>query len=320
MSQYSQNKFVESDNHSWSLLYKYINDNAKVLDIGCSSGSFGAALITSKNCTVDGIEIFHDDAVAASKQLRNVYEVNVEADQLTEITDKYDFIVFADVLEHLIDPVLALTNVKKLLKPNGSVIYSIPNMAHISIRLALLKGDFDYTETGLLDETHIHFYNQKNIERIFSESGYVISDQKYTYANYPVKFIEETLGKSGLIVQDNDIFDKKMSDVDAQAFQFIGQALVTTHTKRHTVIKSLPHKMDTKELNKILTIYEKTVKDDREALKAQTEQIDQLNNALLETSNTLTSLHNSLSRIQNSLSWKITKPLRLASRLLHKIK
>ena len=78
MSQYSDNKFTESDNHSWGIIYKLIDSGSQVLDVGCSSGTLGSALIEKKGCTVDGVEPFADDANSASKKLRKVYNIFAE--------------------------------------------------------------------------------------------------------------------------------------------------------------------------------------------------------------------------------------------------
>jgi 2-polyprenyl-3-methyl-5-hydroxy-6-metoxy-1,4-benzoquinol methylase len=298
MSQYSENQFVQSDNHSWSLLFQYIDDNSTVLDVGCSSGTLGEVLIREKNCTVDGLELFHNDAVLARKKLRKIYELNVESDDLGDIIDKYDFIIFADVIEHLVNPVAALTEVKKLLKPTGAILYSIPNMAHISIRLELMQGNFDYTETGLLDETHLHFYTKNHIEDIFAEAGYAIKDQKYTYMNYPHKFVENRLKKLGLSVGDSSKFATIMNKVEAQAFQFIGCAINTKSTKKHKLITELPHKKDAEALNVKLQEYEDTIHELRHTATEQQQMI------------VAQSL--SLQKMQNSVSWRLTRPLRSA--------
>jgi 2-polyprenyl-3-methyl-5-hydroxy-6-metoxy-1,4-benzoquinol methylase len=224
MSNYSKSLFDPANtNNSWYKALQLIPKKSYVLDVGCSSGSFGEVLTNEWDCLVDGIEINEKDAMLASKKLRKVYRLNIETDNLKIITQRYDAIYFGDVIEHLVDPVNALKNVKKILKPNGRIIFSIPNMAHLMIRLELLKGDFEYTETGILDKTHLHFYTLKEIQRIFSESGYEIKKIDYTIKDYPNELIDEYLIKIGLKA-DKKFFDM-MRQTDAAAFQFVGYSI-----------------------------------------------------------------------------------------------
>lgn len=248
MSQYSANQFVEDENHSWNIIQKFIEPNSTVLDIGCSSGNLGEGLIKEKKCTVDGIELSQDDAEKARKKLRNVYVMNIESDSIDDIGARYDFIVMADVIEHLVDPVHALERIKGLLKPGGVLVFSIPNMAHLSVRLALLEGDFDYTQTGLLDETHLHYYTKRNIEKVFREASYKITDLKYTWVVYPTELVKQRLSKLGLSLTNDSVFSK----TEANAFQYVGTAVPAKKSSamlKHTVVKELPHQVHLTEHN-----------------------------------------------------------------------
>src|SRR5207237_9607176 len=69
-----------------------------------------------------------------------------------------DAIVYADGLEHLADPAGALAYVDRDLAPGGDVILSVPNVAHLWMRLSLLAGRFQYGPRGILDATHLRFF------------------------------------------------------------------------------------------------------------------------------------------------------------------
>jgi len=88
----------------------------------------------------------------------------------------FDYIIFGDVLEHLRRPDKAIEYCKSLLKNYGCIIASIPNLMHISVMEDLLKGNFTYRETGLLDKTHIHFFTYNEIIRMFRDNGYRITN------------------------------------------------------------------------------------------------------------------------------------------------
>jgi SAM-dependent methyltransferase len=87
--------------------------------------------------------------------------------------ERFDAVLFADVLEHLRDPASLLSRVRPFLAEGGSVIASIPNVAHASVRMALLAGSFRYQEQGLLDETHLRFFTREGIQDLLEGSGYV---------------------------------------------------------------------------------------------------------------------------------------------------
>jgi len=91
--------------------------------------------------------------------------------------------VFADVLEHLLDPVGVLADSLTLLAPEGRVVISLPNVAHGSLRLAHLLGRWDLTDTGLLDRTHIRFFNRPRIYDLLADAGFVLEDLRGTTAD-----------------------------------------------------------------------------------------------------------------------------------------
>lgn len=231
MSNYSDSHFDESAaNTSWYKVFHLVPEGSKVLDIGCSSGNFGYELIKRKSCVVDGIELDKADAQEAKKKLNKVFVKNIETDSLSGIDTDYDVIYFGDVIEHLVDPISTLKRVKALLNNRGSIVFSIPNMGHIGIRLALLVGEFEYTETGLLDKTHLHFYTQTEVIRVFEEAGYKIDNLSFVEKDYPKALLEDYLKKCGL--KANRAFYKKMQATDASAFQFVGLAKKGS-AKRH---------------------------------------------------------------------------------------
>ncbi len=214
-------------NNPWNLAFDLIKEKSLVLDVGCSSGNFGEALIKHKDCIVDGIEPDKEDSILAAKKLRKVSNKFVEDALKTDLkNEKYDVAVFLDVIEHLYNPVLILKSLKKNLKPNGTIVFSIPNMAHISVRLMLLKGDFEYANTGLLDNTHLHFYTIKEIERVFTEAGFTINVLGYTQAVYSDDQITDELDKLG--IKYTEKLAKILSDESASIFQYVGSASMST--------------------------------------------------------------------------------------------
>jgi len=148
----------------------YFNPKTKILDVGCASGIVAQLLKTKDN--VDGIENNPRLAKIAQRFCRHVYKIDLNhLNPKLFRNRKYDIIVCADVIEHLEDDRSILLKLIHLLRPNGVMIFSFPNVAQLPIRLRLLVGQWDYQETGILDSTHLHFYTKKTAARLLTNSG-----------------------------------------------------------------------------------------------------------------------------------------------------
>ena len=147
------------------------NINA-LLDVGCGSGQMASELKLNKNINeVWGIELVETAGLKAKEKLDRVIISPVE-NAIDELPNNYfDAIIFADVLEHLIEPEEILRKIKSKLKSEGQIIASIPNVRHWSIIKQLLEGDWRYEEYGLLDRTHLRFFTKKTIIEMFSNAG-----------------------------------------------------------------------------------------------------------------------------------------------------
>jgi len=152
----------------------------KVLDIGCGSGALGA-WIKDRNpqSIVHGIDISPEACIRAFERIDRVWCLDLDRDPLPDCTDRYDLIILGDLLEHLKRPDLLLNNLHECLNSDGTIILSVPNIANYSIRSRLLMGDFRYTETGILDRTHLRFFTLQTITDLTLNSGFTIAEQRY---------------------------------------------------------------------------------------------------------------------------------------------
>lgn len=135
-----------------------------VLDVGCSAGNTGALLKARGLCErVTGIEPFAATAALARHKLDHVIEKPVEA-ALDDIPDlSVDCILCLDVLEHLVDPWATVERLSTKLKPGGAFITSVPNVRHVQVLFNLLvRGRFRYTDSGILDRTHLRFFTRES--------------------------------------------------------------------------------------------------------------------------------------------------------------
>lgn len=303
MSQYSNSSFTEDTNSSWFKVFSYIKPKSKVLDVGCSSGNFGEVLIEKKDCIVDGIELDKNDYREAKIKLRKVFKLNIETDDLSVVNDKYDYIYFGDVIEHLVDPIKSLERVKKFLNPDGCLVFSIPNMSHISVRLMLLNGNLIYGETGLLDKTHLHFYTHNEVQRVFSGAGYVISKIDPVLIDYPKELIERQLNSVGL--KYTKAFINFAATTEASVYQFVGIAKPKTNASQKSQKLNMVSPVDLFQiyLDDTRVYYEKQI-------DSQSKHIDKLGKQLNESNRVRDEYLNELNTIKNSRSYQLTNKFR----------
>src|SRR4051812_40210561 len=133
-----------------------IPPGARVLDVGCGTGSVSVQIIANGNATLVGVE---PDEVRASKARERgvVVRSGILTPELIDDLGKFDIVLFADVLEHLPDPHSMLELAKTALAPGGRIVASVPNIAHWSVRSDLLRGKFNYRDWGIMDATHLRW-------------------------------------------------------------------------------------------------------------------------------------------------------------------
>ena len=154
-----------------------IKPGSTVLECGCATGYMTKWMKKKMDCHVSVIEI--DES--CYEKARSFADDGYCGDLMEKGWSDYfsgktfDFILFADVLEHLTNPLEVLTRSTAFLKDDGKIIVSIPNIAHNDVIMKLIDDRFDYTPTGLLDNTHVHFWGQKNLEEFFEEAGLEIT-------------------------------------------------------------------------------------------------------------------------------------------------
>ncbi len=151
-----------------------IPPTVKVLEVGCASGYLGSRL-AAKGCAVWGIE--RDlEAFTNIPQEGYVEVLRADVQQLQVLPwplHSFDVILAADVLEHLIDPAQTLRLLRPYLREGGRLLVSLPNIAHLSVRLGLLRGAFRYEASGILDRTHVHLYTFATAVELVNDGGFM---------------------------------------------------------------------------------------------------------------------------------------------------
>jgi 2-polyprenyl-3-methyl-5-hydroxy-6-metoxy-1,4-benzoquinol methylase len=174
---YSADIDVRASNNPFVELLKMVGHGKRVLEVGPGSGHVTNQLM-QRGCTVTCIEKDKAMAEMAKKFCAHMFVGDIESDAIEHefSTAQFDVVTFGDVLEHLRDPAEVLLKVKPLIAPAGYLVASIPNVAHRSLRLSLLFGEFDYGDMGLLDRTHLRFFTIRTIEKMMREAGFRIVD------------------------------------------------------------------------------------------------------------------------------------------------
>ncbi len=163
------------------LLLNQVLPGSKVLDIGCAVGYLGKYLTTEKQCEVWGIEA-DADAYLVAQQNNYKFLLNKTAEEALAdpalANQKFDYILLGDVLEHLLYPEQVLKQLKTFIAENGKLLLSLPNVAHYSVRLSLLRGRWDMTDSGIMDRTHIHFYTLNTAKELLQKNGWKIENMR----------------------------------------------------------------------------------------------------------------------------------------------
>lgn len=147
-----------------------------VLEVGCGLGAtLGRIQFQFSRSHVYGIELVPDVARIGGCGL-NIVQGDIEKDEFPYKDVKFDYIILADVLEHLHEPEQIILQLKRYLKEEGAFLCSIPNLMNLSVIYPLLQGKFEYAEAGILDRTHIRFFTLESILRLFSRCGFHIEN------------------------------------------------------------------------------------------------------------------------------------------------
>lgn len=158
----------------------------RVLDVGCGAGGVTLIANEGKGNDVHAIEPDRDRAAVARQRGLRVHE-GVLDEAYIAANESFDVVMSSDVLEHLVSPAETLQLFHRALRPGGTVLVSVPNVAHWSVRANLLIGRFNYEPLGIMDATHLRWFTSKSIARLFEDVGFeVISIRHTSGVNLPL--------------------------------------------------------------------------------------------------------------------------------------
>lgn len=217
---------VMEEENSLTKIIREIKPNSCVLEFGPANGRMTRYLKEVKHCDVYIVEIDEEAAKDAMQYAVDSIIDDIENyDWINKWKDiSFDYITFADVLEHLLNPQQVLSRTKALLKEDGEVLFSVPNVAHNSILINLYNNIFNYTPLGLLDNTHIHLFAYNTLKEFCNYAGYtpVIEDAVYSQ-----------VGENEVTARYEDIAEDIASRIKRRKFGHVYQFVFTLMKKEY---------------------------------------------------------------------------------------
>jgi len=155
----------------------FVTNNSKILELGCATGFMSQYFQQQKKCKVFAVDINSQATAFVKKHCKKTITGDLE-DKKTWIEIKkykpYDIVFASSIIEHLSQPEFILQMTKQVLKNSGSLIITIPNIAHWRMRWNLLIGNWNYQDYGVLDKTHLRFFTYYTFQHLIKQAGFKI--------------------------------------------------------------------------------------------------------------------------------------------------
>lgn len=203
---------------SW--IAQSIRKGSTILEFGAANGRLTQYLALENECKVDIVEIDEDAGKEASNYSEQAYLGkefgDIEKFYWLKTNKKYDYIVIADVLEHLQNPQKVLEGCRHILCETGRILVSIPNISHNAVIIELINDRFNYTTTGLLDNTHIHFFTRSSFLKMAESVGLAVVSEKAKYIR-----VGETEIPNSYDQVPKEVFKELINRDNGDAYQYM---------------------------------------------------------------------------------------------------
>ena len=211
-------RIAEGERSSLSVLGSFVKAGSRVLDLGVGSGTMGQHLQQTLGCHVDGVTINPDEVKVARSVYQRIELLDLEQPGWESHFEPmgYDAIVCADVLEHLAAPERVLAACRRLLRPDGALLVSIPNAAYAGLIADLMRGNFKYGNEGLMDRTHLRFFTRRSFVELVVAHGW--SAETVEAIDQPLHETEFTMAFDAL---PPAVGNYLLAQPDANAYQLV---------------------------------------------------------------------------------------------------
>jgi GT2 family glycosyltransferase/2-polyprenyl-3-methyl-5-hydroxy-6-metoxy-1,4-benzoquinol methylase len=211
-------QIAEDQRSSLSVLCSFVPERARVLDLGIGSGALGRQLREQLGCELDGVTINAEERSVAAQWYQRIELLDLDQPGWDRgLQDQaYDVVVCADVLEHLQRPERVLAACRRLLRPEGVLLVSIPNVAYAGLVADLMHGNFEYGNEGLMDRTHLRFFTRSSFQRLLASQGWSV--ERVETIDQPLHETEFTLAFDAL---PPSVARHLLALPDANAYQLV---------------------------------------------------------------------------------------------------
>lgn len=179
-------------NDGFSMLVDMVSpEHHRILDVGCGNGA-NLRLLKERGHTATGLTLSETEARIVEEQGLACRVWDITSETLPFPPESFDALIFSHVLEHVAWPEVVLRRYCQLLKPTGKVVVAVPNAMQFIQRWKFLLGRFRYTETGIMDRTHLHFFDFLTARQLLESAGLEV-ERHFGLGQFPVGPFREWL-------------------------------------------------------------------------------------------------------------------------------
>lgn len=316
MGKYHNHLDMNLENSCYTKIIKQVPEGSNVLEFGPAEGLVTQYLSQEKGCHVFIVEIdkpsFEQAMQFSERGILGDIEEYAWEQEFRDVA--FDCVIFSDVLEHLRNPLEVLNRTKPLLKTDGMVLTSIPNIAHNDILLKLCEDRFDYTNIGLLDSTHIHFFAYNNICEIFETSGFAIVKEDWVESK---TFHTEQATKdesAGAFLRES-FYQRPCGEI----YQFIMTARKREYVETYHVKLQMPIRERIENISFVeIPDYPLLLQEKKELIEQKENYIGEQREQLSERDREIMELKGTIEQIESSYSYRIGLSITYLPRMIRK--
>jgi len=190
---------------------------SRILDLGCSSGLLSERLLKMGH-HVTGVDV--NELEGVRERTGAFFKADLNDGIPSEVGTGFDIVLAADVIEHVMNPSVLINQIRRVLSPQGTALFCVPNIAHWYPRFRSTLGMFDYDQRGILDTTHLRFFTRRSLGRLVNQGGFAIRRIE------PLGLPLDALGVDGTKARTVRLLDRLLSGLWPTMFgyQFLVEA------------------------------------------------------------------------------------------------